>query len=183
MRPGISKPDGALSVKELSEESVVRANPVKIGDFIQIDTTPFWVAGIDLDGELLVVTRSGQRIDPVELASRLRRVVEEHDAEVTVQMSNADRQRLLGTEETPVSLSKPMPTLFHTSHPGLCAALRRDPAWRQVSAELYGANKRRSAGSMRRSAARGKMATGHGYGGHFRAVQGFRYLGGARAST
>src|SRR5688572_8352817 len=32
-----SKPDGALSVKELSEESVVRANPVKIGDFIQID--------------------------------------------------------------------------------------------------------------------------------------------------
>src|SRR5688572_24739937 len=44
-----SKPDGALSVKELSEESVLRANPVKIGDFIQIDTTPFWVAGLDLD--------------------------------------------------------------------------------------------------------------------------------------
>jgi serine/threonine protein phosphatase PrpC len=105
-----SKPDGALSVKELSEESVVRANPVKIGDFIQIDTTPFWVAGIDLDGELLVVTRSGQRIDPNELAARLRGVVEERDTEVTVQMSNADRQRLLGSEETPISMSKPMPT-------------------------------------------------------------------------
>jgi GNAT superfamily N-acetyltransferase len=67
---------------------------------------------------------------------------------------------------------KSMPTLFHTSHPGLCAALRRDRRWAQVSANLYGGNKRRSAASMRRSG-----NVGQGYGGHFRAVQGFRYLG------
>lgn len=36
---------------------------------------------------------------------------------------------------------KPMPTLFHTSHLGLAAALRRDPAWAQVSATLCGDNK------------------------------------------
>jgi len=66
-----------------------------------------------------------------------------------------------------------VPTLFHTSHPGLAAALRRAPGWVQVSANLYGGNKRRSRESMRRSGS----PVQSGYGGHFRAVQGFRYLG------
>jgi len=71
-----------------------------------------------------------------------------------------------------------VPTLFHTSHPGLCAALRRDVRWTQVSGSLCGCNRERSKASMARSAARGVMsAPGCGYGGHFRAVQGFRYLG------
>ena len=64
-------------------------------------------------------------------------------------------------------------TIFHTSHPGLCAALRRLPPWRQVSANLYGGNKRRSVATMRKA---GNLA-GTGFGGHFRAVQGFRYVG------
>lgn len=73
--------------------------------------------------------------------------------------------------------------IFHTSHPGLCAALRRDAKWRQVSAQMGGNNKKRSNESMARSYAnRGEkmmMAAGSGYGGHFRAVQGFRYIAGA----
>ena len=78
---------------------------------------------------------------------------------------------------------KPMPTLFHTSHPGMCAALRRSPLWTQVSARLYGENKARSARSIARSreksGAQGSLGGSYGYGGHFRAVQGFRYIGGA----
>jgi GNAT superfamily N-acetyltransferase len=69
---------------------------------------------------------------------------------------------------------RPMPTLFHTSHPGLAAALRRDPLWTQVSATLHGDNKARAAASLRRSG----CTTGSGFGGHFRAVQGFRYIEG-----
>ena len=74
---------------------------------------------------------------------------------------------------------KPMPTLFHTSHPGLAAALRRDKKWTQVSARLYGDHKGRCKQSIAASLTRaGKEASGaSGYGGHFRAVQGFRYLG------
>lgn len=73
---------------------------------------------------------------------------------------------------------KPMPTLFHTSHPGLAAALRRHPSWTQVSASLYGGHKGRSQRSQNSSARRaGRTSTSAGYGGHFRAVQGFRYLG------
>jgi GNAT superfamily N-acetyltransferase len=74
---------------------------------------------------------------------------------------------------------KPMPTQFHTSHPGLCAGLRRDPKWAQISAVLYGVNKRRSAASITKSVrrAQGGSVNSAGYGGHFRAVQGFRYLG------
>lgn len=72
-----------------------------------------------------------------------------------------------------------VPTLFHTSHPGLAAALRRHPAWTQVSAALCGTSRERSVQSMQASAARGRMQPmgNAGWGGHFRAVQGFRYLG------
>ena len=65
---------------------------------------------------------------------------------------------------------------FHTSHPGLCAALRRDNKWRQVSAKLLGSNKKKSGATIRKS---GTCVAGTGYGGHFRAVQGFRYYGSA----
>lgn len=71
-------------------------------------------------------------------------------------------------------------TIFHTSHPQLCAALRRDENWRQISASLYGGNKKRSAASIRKSRALSGGANAYaasGYGGHFRAVQGFRYYG------
>ncbi len=72
---------------------------------------------------------------------------------------------------------RPVTTIFHTSHPGLCAALRRSKGWRQVSAKLYGGNKKRSRDHMRKSGRRHKKGDrpGAGYGGHFRAVQGFRY--------
>jgi len=74
--------------------------------------------------------------------------------------------------------ARSMLTLFHTSHPGLASALRRSANWTQVSAKLVGEDKSRSAASMARSAARaGRQGGATGYGGHFRAVQGFRYLG------
>ena len=71
-------------------------------------------------------------------------------------------------------------TLFHTSHPQLCSALRRDKRWRQLSGNMVGNNKARSGNSIRRSQARRgaeQIGGGGGYGGHFRAVQGFRYYG------
>lgn len=75
---------------------------------------------------------------------------------------------------------KPMLTLFHTSHPGLASALRRSTRWTQVSAKLVGESKVRSMARMAKSdAAAGRKGTPKGYGGHFRAVQGFRYLGDA----
>ena len=81
-----------------------------------------------------------------------------------------------------------LPTYFHTSHPQLVRALRRSPLWIQVSARLHGDNKARSRKSMRQSyneaIQSGKIEPGtpqamdgSGYGGHFRAVQGFKYIG------
>jgi GNAT superfamily N-acetyltransferase len=79
---------------------------------------------------------------------------------------------------------RPMPTLFHTSHPGLAASLRRRPEWWQVSATLHGDNKLRSAKSIAKSERRrGKNPAKSGYGGHFRAIQGFRYLGEEQAQS
>lgn len=76
---------------------------------------------------------------------------------------------------------KPMRTLFHTSHPGMAAALRRSKLWTQVSGTLHGDDKVRCNKSMTKSAySKGinpKKGGVAGYGGHFRAVQGFRYLG------
>lgn len=68
---------------------------------------------------------------------------------------------------------------FHTSHPQLCGALRHSRKWKQTGAQLYGADKCRSAASMERSrlkAGKEKRCTS-GFGGHFRAVQAFKYLG------
>jgi GNAT superfamily N-acetyltransferase len=120
-------------------------------------------------------------------------------------------------------------TQFHTSHPGLCAALRRDPKWRQISAVLHSHNRAKSARSLNASTAHGNslerldhrgrrpargsqaeadeiarraarteaerrapnwggrmrvtrsVTSPGGFGGHFRAVQGFRYVGAQEA--
>lgn len=76
-----------------------------------------------------------------------------------------------------------LPTLFHTSHPGLCAALRRSPLWTQVSARLCGESKARCrqsiAATRERNGTTQLLGNATGYGGHFRAVQGFRYIGAA----
>ena len=69
-------------------------------------------------------------------------------------------------------------TYFHTSHPQLCAYLRHSQKWVQVSAVLYGVNKKKSRESIIRLQKRKKSKLiGTGYGGHFRAVQGFKYIG------
>jgi len=71
---------------------------------------------------------------------------------------------------------KKYPTFFHTSHPQLCMALRRGKKWKQTSARLYGDNKIKSIRTIRNSPS-GGLVQGAGYGGHFRAVQGFKYIG------
>jgi GNAT superfamily N-acetyltransferase len=74
--------------------------------------------------------------------------------------------------------NKPITTVFHTSHPGLSAALRRDRRWRQVSAALHGSDKARSRQTMGSSLSQRNMSgITAGFGGHFRAIQGFRYYG------
>ena len=79
---------------------------------------------------------------------------------------------------------RPVTTVFHTSHPGLAASLRRDRRWRQVSAKLYGEPRARCIRTMAISNKRKLSAdpsavtiSGAAFGGHFRAVQGFRYVG------
>jgi hypothetical protein len=74
---------------------------------------------------------------------------------------------------------RPVTTMFHTSHPGLCAALRRDKAWRQVSASLHGGHKGKSRSN---SGVTGKPMTASGFGGHLRAIQGFRFYGAPKAA-
>lgn len=74
---------------------------------------------------------------------------------------------------------KKLPTYFHTSHPQLCEALRRSNMWMQVSSKLYGDNKVRSIKTLAKTAERkGIAGMNSGFGGHFRAVQGFKYTGG-----
>ena len=76
---------------------------------------------------------------------------------------------------------KILPTLFHTSHPQLIGYLKRANKWVLKSQQLFGGNKVKSARSIRnaRTEKKGgiKNGVGIGYGGHFRAVQGFKYIG------
>lgn len=74
---------------------------------------------------------------------------------------------------------KTLPTLFHTSHPQLISYLMRSPKWVLKSQQMFGGDKVKSNDSIRRAHQRTgvKVANGSGYGGHFRAVQGFKYIG------
>ncbi|WP_218963460.1 GNAT family N-acetyltransferase [Maribacter sp. 4U21] len=72
------------------------------------------------------------------------------------------------------------PTFFHTSHPQLCNYLRRAKEWEQTNARLFGTNKNKSRASIMKTGkgmpgSKRKMTAG--YGGHFRAVQSFKYIG------
>lgn len=64
---------------------------------------------------------------------------------------------------------------FHTSHPGLNAALGRSRRWQRTSANLYGSNKAQSRASIAAASTSAVMkAPASGWGGHFRAVTGWR---------
>lgn len=123
-----------------------------------------------VDGELVahvaVSTRPGMREGR---ACRLVVMPEWQGAGVGTRFLNEVCRMWLNGENR---FSKSMQMLFHTSHPGLCAAIRRMPEWRQVSCSLFGGNKAKSKASVIRS---GGFSAG--YGGHVRAAQGFRYYG------
>ena len=74
--------------------------------------------------------------------------------------------------------NKKLPMYFHTSHPQLCGYLRHSKKWVQVSSEMYGVNKKKNAKSINKHATKLNGVKSTGYGGHFRAVQGFKYIGG-----
>ena len=116
----------------------------------------------------------------VILRSRPDVVAEWSHEEVAWCMAKLSRSEtmcdVVGLRSDPGLSHRPELSAFHTSHPGLCMILRRHPAWRQVSAALYGNNKKRSAKSLAKRKGPGRNI-GSGYGGHFRAIQGFRYIG------
>lgn len=93
--------------------------------------------------------------------------------------------------------SKKLPTFFHTSHPQLIGFLKNAKRWVLKSQQLFGGVRSKSVKSVNKShkkpgrdtsqnyagnhkAGTGGLGSGNsaaGYGGHFRAVQGFKYLG------
>ena len=76
---------------------------------------------------------------------------------------------------------KKLPTLFHTSHPQLIGYLNASTKWVLKSQQMNGGNKVKSGESIRearvRNGSKMQFSGTSGYGGHFRAVQGFKYVG------
>lgn len=133
------------------------------------------VAHLGMGTAQVAAKRNGRRVAAVEARGcRLVVMPEWQGAGVGMRFLNTvcELQRV-GEGVLP---GRRMTTIFHTSHPQLCASLRRDRRWRQVSAALHGVNKGRSRTSMHATQV-GHTGMGTGYGGHLRAVQGFRYYG------
>ena len=100
-----------ISFKELDAEAFAKSNPLKIGDYVELDAAPFWVAGLDDDGEILVLSKTGHRVDPREFKERLMNKLEELGVGETVRMSAVDKDRLLGKKRTPtqpIPIARPM---------------------------------------------------------------------------
>lgn len=133
-----------------------------------------------VDGELVVHlgVSSMNRGGGVEArACRLVVMPEWQGAGVGLRFLNAICEAQERGEEWARLPGRKTTTMFHTSHPQLCAALRRDTRWRQISAKLHGERKEGLRGDKRKRAVRLNNAPRTGYGGHFRAVQGFRFYG------
>jgi ABC-type lipoprotein export system ATPase subunit len=73
--------------------------------------------------------------------------------------------------------AKPMTTIFHTSHPGLAAALLRNPCWLYLGGRVLGESGVSSWITLGKSRMANPRSGPSRYGGHIRAVQGFRYVG------
>lgn len=73
---------------------------------------------------------------------------------------------------------KKLPTLFHTSHPQLVGYLKASKKWVLKSQQMFGGNKAKSKASISRAQTNSDSigSSASGYGGHFRAVQGFKYV-------
>jgi GNAT superfamily N-acetyltransferase len=70
--------------------------------------------------------------------------------------------------------AKRLPTFFHTSHPQLISYLARSKRWVLKSQQMFG-NKSRISTEQKFGGSAG--GTDKFMGGHFRAVQGFKYIG------
>lgn len=79
--------------------------------------------------------------------------------------------------------AKKLPTLFHTSHPQLIGYLKNSKRWVLKSQQMGGnlSRKMTTAGAKLRGDNRAKMVKYMG--GHFRAVQGFKYIGNGKIES
>lgn len=140
-----------------------------------------------VDGEPVAHLAVGTKNVPVKVDGKLIQAVEARGSRLVVLpewqgagvgMKFLNHVAQLQLDGEGVLPGRRMTMQFQTSHPQLCQALRRDPRWRQVAGSLYGGNKKRSAQSLKKSGAIGSSSgAGTSYGGHLRAVQGFRYYG------
>jgi len=74
--------------------------------------------------------------------------------------------------------AKKLPTLFHTSHPQLIGFLKGGKRWVLKSQMMFGGSKAKSRASVNKAqVGRVDPIGSAGYGGHFRAVQGYKYIG------
>lgn len=72
---------------------------------------------------------------------------------------------------------KKLPTLFHTSHPQLIGYLNASKKWVLKSQQMNGALSLKKTTAGARPRGDNKKKTTKYMGGHFRAVQGFKYVG------
>lgn len=96
-----------LSTKELDAKLLAQCNPLKIGDFFYLNDKPFWVAGLSEDGEIMVLSRSGQRVDPREVRRMMEDVIHD-DGEKTVQIRPKVSDLQADAEARPLSTARPM---------------------------------------------------------------------------
>lgn len=78
--------------------------------------------------------------------------------------------------------NKKLPVMFHTSHPQLINFLKNSNKWVLKSQKMYGDQKAKNKQAINASRKQrgyiGLQGESSGYGGHFRAIQGFKYIGG-----
>ena len=111
--------------------------------------------------------------------SRTDRVIWDAQEVLRANPDSVDSYALLASAYVQKARETGDPSYYGKAQAAVDQALRRDPRWRQLSAALYGGSKRKSGESILKAQLKKGVKHGSaiGYGGHFRAVQGFRFYG------
>ncbi|MBI2374500.1 MAG: SpoIIE family protein phosphatase [Deltaproteobacteria bacterium] len=106
LRVEVQTKEGRVGLREITPAELKASNPLKIGDYLELESRGFWVTGLRRDGALQVLDEAGRPIDPAAVRERLASLIEQQLALIRTQRIFTDDRS--GPHPFPAPRSRPM---------------------------------------------------------------------------
>ncbi|MBI4820354.1 MAG: SpoIIE family protein phosphatase [Deltaproteobacteria bacterium] len=106
LRVEVQTKEGRVGLREVAANELKESNPLKIGDYLEVEAKGFWVTGLKRDGSLLVLDAAGRSVDPIALRSRIEQAIEVQKSLVRTQRIFSDDRS--GPHPFPAPRNRPL---------------------------------------------------------------------------